>query len=123
MGSYLQQYGVSEEHRNRVIRWIIIGCVAALVLWAILYFALHDRSETNTVKTFLAQVNAHNYRAAYSDWGCTAATPCPNYDFSRFMDDWGKTVTSPWKVANVDGCKTFVTVNVVAGGAEMQSLG
>lgn len=123
MGSYLQQYGVGEERRNRVIKWIIIGCVLALVIWWIVYLVLHNRSETDTVKRFLAQVNARNYQVAYSDWGCSQATPCPNYDYGRFMEDWGKPVASPWKVANVDGCKTFVTVNVVASGAEMESLG
>jgi len=38
------------------------------------------------------------------------------------MRDWGAKVASPWKIASVDGCKTFVTVNVQANGAELQSL-
>jgi hypothetical protein len=122
MGGYLQNYGISDERRNRTIRWIIIGCLAALIIWWILYLVLHNRSEVNAVRHFLSQVNQHEYKAAYSDWGCTTSTPCPNYDFSRFMDDWGKNVASPWKIANVDGCKTFVTVNVNATGEPLESL-
>jgi hypothetical protein len=40
------------------------------------------------------------------------------------MDDWGpsKKIASPWRVASVDGCKSFVTVNVQAEGSELQSL-
>ena len=125
MGGYLQQYGVGEERRNRIIKWIIFGGIGALILAWILYLVLHNYSEKQTVKRFLAQINARDYAAAYSDWGCTTATPCRNYDYQRFLQDWGpaKKVNSPWKIASVDGCKAFVTVNVQAEGAELQSLG
>ncbi|MBV8808475.1 MAG: hypothetical protein JO033_07345 [Acidobacteriaceae bacterium] len=124
MGDYLQQYGVSEERRNRVIKWIILGCLGLAIVCWIFYLVFHNYSETQSVKQFLAQVNAHNYPAAYSDWGCTVAKPCTNYDYERFLRDWGPEAkaTSLWTVANVDGCKSFVTVNVKANGAELQSL-
>ncbi len=125
MGGYLQTYGAGEERRNRIIKWIILGCIAALILAWILYLVFHNYSEKQAVKKFLAEVNSHNYQQAYSDWGCTAAKPCPNYDYKRFLEDWGpdKKITSPWQIASVDGCKSFVTVNVKAAGAELQSLG
>ncbi|HSU61428.1 MAG TPA: hypothetical protein VLI55_19120 [Bryobacteraceae bacterium] len=125
MGGYLQHYGVGEERRNRIIKWIILGCIAALIIAWILYLVFHNYSEKQTVKHFLDQVNRHEYSQAYSDWGCSVAKPCQNYDYQRFLQDWGpdKKITSPWQIASVDGCKTFVTVNVKAGGAELQSLG
>jgi hypothetical protein len=125
MGGYLQNYGAGEEHRNRIVKFLILGVVAALVLSLVAYLLLHNRSEKKTVERFLAQVNAHDYKDAYVTWGCTEAKPCRNYDFGRFMEDWGpKTkATSPWRIANVEGCKSFVTVNVKADGAELQSLG
>jgi hypothetical protein len=124
MGSYLQQYGISEERRNRVIKWIIIGAVSAAILAWIAYLFFHNYSEKQSVKHFLAQVNGRDYQAAYRDWGCTTEHPCPNYDYRRFLEDWGpsKKITSPWQIASVDGCRDFVTVNVQAGGAELQSL-
>jgi hypothetical protein len=125
MGSYLQSYGAGDERRNRVIKRIIIAVVCTLVLSWIGYLLLKDYSEKRLVNRFLAEVNAHEYQRAYADWGCTAATPCPNYAYSRFLEDWGpeKKIGSPWKVASVDSCRTFVTVNVQASGAELQSLG
>jgi hypothetical protein len=125
MGSYLQSYGVGEERRNRTIKWLIIALILALLLTWFSYLFFHNYFETRTVKSFLAEVNDHKYEQAYKDWGCTEATPCPNYDFKRFLQDWGPNtkITSPWKVDSVDGCKTFVTVNVIAQGAELQSLG
>ncbi|MBV8070228.1 MAG: hypothetical protein JO270_10020 [Acidobacteriaceae bacterium] len=123
MGTYLQQYGAGEERRNRVIRNIILSIVAVLILWWVLYLIFHNYPAKQTVKQFLAQVNAHHYPQAYEQWGCTEAKPCPNYDFHRFMDDWGVKTTSDWKIVNVDGCKSFVTINVQAGGTQLQSLG
>ena len=125
MGGYLQNYGAGEEHRNRIVKFIVLGVVAALVLTLAAYLLLHNRSEKKTVEHFLAQVNAHDYKDAYVTWGCTDAHPCRNYDFGRFMEDWGpkSKATSPWRIANVEGCKSFVTVNVKADGAELQSLG
>ncbi len=128
MGSYLQYYGASEERHNhffKIIRWVIISLIAAALLAWFGYLFMHDYFETRTVKRFLAEVNSGNYQAAYRDWGCTDATPCPNYDYQRFLSDWGPSakVSPPWKVDSVDGCQAFVTVNVVAKGSELQSLG
>jgi hypothetical protein len=125
VGSYLQSYGAGEERRNRTIKWLIISVIAVLLLAWFSYLFLHDYFETKTVKSFLAEVNSKDYQAAYRDWGCTEATPCPNYDFKRFLEDWGpnKKISSPWKVDSVEGCQTFVTVNVTAKGSEVQSLG
>ena len=59
MGGYLQNYGAGEEHRNRIVKLIILGVVAALILSLVAYLVLHNRSEKKTVEHFLAQVNAN----------------------------------------------------------------
>jgi hypothetical protein len=124
MGSYLQHYGVDEYRRNRTIKWIILSGIGVVILALACYVLFHNYPEKQVVNRFLAQVNGHNYDAAYRDWGCTPQHPCPNYDRGRFLDDWGpsKKTSSPWKIASVEGCKSFVTVNVQADGAELQSL-
>ena len=124
MGSYLQQYGVGDERRSRTIKWIILSCVAAAVIAVAAYLIFHNYPEKRVANHFLADVNSQNFQAAYRDWGCTADHPCPNYDYHRFMEDWGpsKKVTPPWRVESVDGCRAFVTVNVQAQGSELQSL-
>jgi ABC-type lipoprotein release transport system permease subunit len=124
MGAYLEQYGQGEERRNRIIKWIIIGAIAIAIAMWIVYLLVHNRAEIDKAKRFLAEVNAHQYKQAYVLWGCTPASPCPNYDYSRFLEDWGpqSKVTAPWKVVSTDACKTFLTVNVDATGAQMQSI-
>ncbi len=124
MGSYLEQYGVDEYRRNRTIKWIILSSIGLVILVLGAYLLFQNYAEKQVVSRFLAQINGHNYDAAYHDWGCTQEHPCPNYDRGRFLNDWGpsKKISSPWKIASVEGCKSFVTVNVQADGAELQSL-
>jgi hypothetical protein len=124
VSSYLQQYGAGDERRGRVIKRIVLGAIAAIVIAIAAYLFFHNFPEKQVAKHFLADVNGGRYDDAYRDWGCTPQHPCKNYDRSRFMEDWGpsKSVKSPWKIASVDGCRTFVTVNVQADGSELQSL-
>jgi len=124
MAGYLEEYGIEDQRRGRVVKRVVGLGIAAVFLAIAGYLFFHNFSEKRTVSRFLDQVNARNYQEAYREWGCTSEHPCPNYDFHRFMEDWGpsKQSSSPWKVAAVDGCKTFVTVNVEAAGAPLQSL-
>jgi hypothetical protein len=120
MASYLEGYGVEDEKRSRAIRYIILGGLAALVLVVSGYFVLRDYGEKQVAKQFLADLNGHNYQAAYSTW---CPKPCEHYDYTRFASDWAnKKISSPWKIDSTDSCKAFLTVNVTADGAELQSL-
>jgi hypothetical protein len=121
MASYLEGYGVEEVKRNRVILYIILGLVGATILALIGYWLSLDYSEKRVAKEFLADLNAHNYQKAYSTW---CPKPCQHYDYNRFSQDWGapNKATSPWRIDSTDSCKGFLTVNVTADGAELQSL-
>ena len=117
--SYLEGYGIEDERRSRTIRYIILAALAAVIL-VVGYFVLHDYSEKQVAKQFLSELNEHNYQAAYSTW---CPKPCEQYDYARFAADWAsKKITSPWKIDSTDSCKAFLTVNVTADGAELQSL-
>lgn len=124
MGSYLQNYGAGEERRNQIIKRIVLISLAVIIVGSTLYFVFHNYPEKQLVKRFLAQLNHHDYKQAYKTWNCAADHTCRNYDYQRFLQDWGpsKPVSSPWKIASVDGCSAFVTINVQAQGAELQSL-
>jgi hypothetical protein len=121
MGTYLQQYGEGDERRGRIVKRIVLAALAVVIIAIASYLLVHNFPEKQVAKHFLAEINTGNYDQAYRDWGC-APTPCKNYDKSRFLADWGKKFSSPWKIASVDGCRTFVTVNVQADGSELESL-
>jgi len=92
MSSYLEAYGASEELRARRIRWIkttSIVVVCVLIVGLTLYGLLKNRSEEQQAKLFAQLLSQNDYSGAYRLWGCTDNTPCPNYPFGKFMDDWG----------------------------------
>lgn len=124
MGSYLQQYGVEESRRNRTVKIVVISAVSVVVLALVAYLILHNFFEKRVAKDFLSEVNAGQYQKAYETWGCTAQHPCPNYDYQRFLEDWGpaKKKAGSWQIAETDSCRSFLTVNVQAPGTELQSL-
>ena len=89
MDSYLSSYGAGDERRTRLIRrwsFIILGIVVAGL---VAYFSLRDRHEKAQIANFLELLRKKDYRAAYTLWGCTAAHPCRDYNFERFLEDWG----------------------------------
>ncbi len=119
-GGYMEGYGVADERRSRVIRYIVLSTVAVVILVLLGYWLSRDYSEKGVAKGFLTQLNQHHYQTAYSTW-CPKA--CEHYDYDRFMADWAASkIKSPWKIDSVDSCKGFLTVNVTADGAELQSL-
>ncbi|MBV9759243.1 MAG: hypothetical protein JO340_01655 [Acidobacteriaceae bacterium] len=124
MGSYLQTYGEGDERRGRIIRRIVWAGIVVVVVAIAAYLFFHNLAEKQVARHFLSDLNSKNYQEAYRDWGCSTEHPCKNYDFSRFLQDWGPSnnVSPPWKIASVDGCRSFVTVNVQATGSELQSL-
>lgn len=123
MSDYLATYGAGDEQRIRRTRLIVWSVVGAIVVLIAAYFIFHNFRERHVANRFLADLNEHNYHAAY-DLFCDAQHPCPNYDFNRFMQDWGPAskASGPWKVTSTDSCKYFLTVNVDAPGTELQSL-
>lgn len=87
MAGYLEQYGVADARRSRVIRWIVISAAVVGVAALLLYFTLRTLPATRQVDVFLDDLKRRDYQAAYRDWGC--AQGCPDYVFASFMRDWG----------------------------------
>ncbi len=89
MPGYLEDYGAGEEKRGKLIRGILIGVVTVLVIGAVSYLGLRNYSENSVIRKFVATLQQKDYKQAYAMWGCTEATPCRDYSFEKFMEDWG----------------------------------
>lgn len=74
--------------------WLIIGALSAALLGTILYFSFRDYGRERRLKDFLKTVQAKDYKTAYTFWGCTAETPCRDYPYDKFLEDWGPTGTN-----------------------------
>jgi hypothetical protein len=125
MASYLEAYGEAEqqhEKRIRVLKWAALGLVIATLAGLTLFSIFRNYSEEQRVKAFVQLLKDKNYQAAYQMWGCTPSTPCRDYSFQRFMDDWGP--TSPHanattaRIRSSDTCGTGVVIPVDFAGTE-----
>jgi hypothetical protein len=119
MSAYLQNYGAGEEAHARLIKRLVLGLIAVVILGVAAYFYFQDFKEERLTKQFLGELNEHRFDAAYRTWGCTEAQPCRDYGYQKFLDDWGpQKANGDWKVKGVDGCSAGVIVMVAARGTE-----
>jgi hypothetical protein len=129
MGSYLEAYGSQEELRARRAHRIRLGAgIAALVLLvaAILYGSFRNYTQEHQVKAFLQLLRAGQYQDAYLMWGCSEATPCPNYPFPQFRQDWGPGSThaniKAAQIGDVQSCGSGVLIHVNIPGQQPTAL-
>ena len=117
MSSFLDTYGAEDERRFRTIKRSVIAVLAAIIIAVAGYFFFRNRPEKQVVRQFLAEINAGHYQAAYRLWGCSDTHPCPEYNYQKFLEDWGpQQARSNWRISAVDGCPTGVVVTVSAAG-------
>jgi hypothetical protein len=89
MPGYLDQYGVGEEQRNRIIIRTVIALVAIAIITALGLYIFENHHQESVVKTFLEALRRGDYETAYRDWGCTSEKPCSGYSYQNFLEDWG----------------------------------
>jgi len=89
MADYLADYGVKDqkrEKRNKLVVLTVVGlALAGVLIW---YFA-RTFSEERAAKRFVALLESKDYSGAYAMWGCTDQSPCRDYKFDKFLEDWG----------------------------------
>lgn len=89
MPEYLEGYGVEDERRERRIKRAVIATVVLLVAGEALYLGFRNYSARKQVNLFLEYLRKQDYQSAYRLWGCTENSPCRDYSFERFLEDWG----------------------------------
>ena len=92
MSSYLEAYGAAEQHRARVMglmKKCSVALAGVLIGGLILFAIFRNHAEERQAKNFIGLLAAHNYSVAYAMWGCDETHPCPQYTFSKFLEDWG----------------------------------
>jgi hypothetical protein len=106
VAGYLEEYGAGDERREKRFRRLVIAGVLLLIAAVVLWYYFRNFREDSRVSEFLQLLRQQNYKAAYAAWGCTESRPCPDYNFDRFLEDWGpKSGHGSMDAARVD--KTF----------------
>jgi hypothetical protein len=127
MAGFLDEnYGVREERREKIVKWVVLSVLAILVGGGLLYAVFKDYPEERQAGRFFRLLEEHNYQAAYELWGCTAPTDraCHDYPFAEFMKDWGPQAAPVTDRDVLDGeaCGSGVIVAVDAGKAGEKKL-
>jgi len=118
MASYLDQYGAGEERRESIIKWLFGSALFLLIFGSLGYYLFKNHSQEGDVRRFLSLVRSKDYKAAYTNWGCTDAKPCPGYPYEKFLEDWGPNAnTSAARISDSETCNAGVIVTVVKDGA------
>ena len=89
MSGFLEAYVVDDARRARRLKWGIGSVLVVLIAGGVLYFTLRSYPAKHKVNQFVEDLQKHDYRGAYQLWGCTASSPCSEYTFEKFMEDWG----------------------------------
>jgi hypothetical protein len=126
MPGYLAQYGEGEEQREKIIRWIVVSAVLLSITGGVLYFFLKNYKQESQARTFFNQLEKHDYQGAYGTWGCTEATPCRDYSFNSFMEDWGPKSShadvSGYSIRKSRSCGSGVILTVDFGPNKQEKL-
>jgi hypothetical protein len=89
MSNFLDDYGVAEARRGRILKFILVALLVLVVAGGALYFSFRNYREQKQAKMFLNLLRDRRYEQAYRLWGCTPASPCRDYSFEKFLEDWG----------------------------------
>ena len=126
MAGFLDEYGVKDARREKTIKWILISIPVLLILGTFSYFQFRNFAEERQVRLFLEHLREKNYQSAYALWGCTEASPCRDYGFDRFMEDWGPNSkyanAASARVIQSKSCDTGIIQTVSFGGDTQTQL-
>jgi len=113
MAGYLDEYGVADQRRERLVRRIVLWGGSALLIAIIGYFTLRTHAQESVVKQFLSDIQHQQYQDAYKLW---CPQNCRLYPPEKFMEDWGPSgefaKNTNWKIQHVDFCDDGVVFDL-----------
>ena len=119
MTGYLEHYGAGDERREKRRRNVVLSILGLMVVSCALYFAFRNYREEKQLTIFFDLLKQQNLKAAYELWGCTDSTPCRDYVFDRFQEDWGPKS----KHANLGVMKVVKTKSCSSGIIQIVNFG
>lgn len=120
MAGYFDQYGAGEERHGKLIKYAILSILTIAIVGGSLSFYLWDFRQERQVKRFFELAKVQDHKASYALWGCSDQTPCRDYSFERFLEDWGpKSKYAGFKeikIARSRSCNQGVIITAIIDG-------
>ena len=125
--SYLEGYGAADAKREKTIRWIVLSILGSALLATILFFTFRDYSQESQIRNFLEAVQRNDLRTAYTFWGCSVESPCRDYPFNKFSEDWSPggqnaKAISGGKLSESERCGTGLIAVISPNGRDEVAL-
>jgi hypothetical protein len=122
MAGYLDSYGVTDQKRERRLKSILLFTAIAVIVGLAGFLFLRNFQEKRALNSFFDALKANNHQEAYRIWGCTPESPCRDYSFEKFMEDWGPggpySNAEAARITTVDSCGTGVVMTIQYPKAE-----
>ncbi len=121
--TFLDGYGQGDARRERIRNRILIALASIFVVGLAGYFLFRDYREKQQAKHFFELVKTKQYPAAYALWGCTEEKPCRDYNYEKFLSDWGpNNDPSTLEVTKSQHCRNGIIQTVRFGKGETVPL-
>lgn len=89
MSGFLDHYGEGDARREKIWKRVVLISLAVLIAALAAFFGLRNYRQKARVSEFASTLQKKDYQAAYRFWGCSDASPCPDYSYEKFLEDWG----------------------------------
>ena len=89
MADYLSDYGVKDSKREKRNKRIVLTVASLALVSLVTWYFARTFNEERTVRRFVSLLASQDYKGAHALWGCTDQTPCRDYKYERFLEDWG----------------------------------
>lgn len=126
MSGFLDEYGVSDERREKVTKRVVLALVVLLVAAGSAYFYFRNWREERQARQFVELLRARDYPAAYALWGCSPEHPCRDYPIEEFLKDWGPQSPhanlSALRLTRTRSCSGGIIRTLDFGGGEIVNL-
>jgi len=86
---YMSDYGAEDERRAQVRRKIVLILLVLFSAVFIWWMWFRNFTEERRLNEFVEALKTKNYQKGYAMFGCTSRTPCTDYTYPKFLEDFG----------------------------------
>lgn len=119
MPGYLDHYGEGDARREKIWKRAFLVALVVVIAGLAAFFGLRNYRQKARVGEFATLIQKKDYPGAYRLWGCTETTPCRDYSYAKFLEDWGPASkyadVASYSISRSRSCGTGVIVTVDFG--------